>query len=302
MRTTPLLSCVILLDEFPWNHHIPWRASLASALRVADEVIVVLGHRKHVGKDIPVRHHLKTLSAKTKLKVISLTWPDDWNWMFIAHALNMGLLHASGKWICRLLMDEIFPDGMEDKIHSELRMPGAPVRWCHRDYVLGRDKLYPAGAKPFFFRRGCRYVYGRVDSSCQDAVMFDNPVMLSFSSACKFFLSRKDYLMSWPLPPLGKRDFKRERERERDFQFIILMLIFTQEKIYWRKNLRLCGDMYGFLRNIREISRLRQKKLLQIISIKLAAFLAQKDVSLVMTYQKMLSIFLTQQTHKMLLF
>ena len=216
MRTTPLLSCVILLDEFPWNHHIPWRASLASALRVADEVIVVLGHRKHVGKDIPVRHHLKTLSAKTKLKVISLTWPDDWNWMFIAHALNMGLLHASGKWICRLLMDEIFPDGMEDKIHSELRMPGAPVRWCHRDYVLGRDKLYPAGAKPFFFRRGCRYVYGRVDSSCQDAVMFDNPVMLSFSSACKFFLSRKDYLMSWPLPPLGKRDFKRERERERE--------------------------------------------------------------------------------------
>lgn len=149
MSTTPLLSRIFLLDEFPWNHHVPWKAALASALQVVDEVIVVLGQRKHTGKDIPVRHHLKTLPAKAKLKVVSLTWPNGWKWMFIAHALNVGLLHASGKWICRLLMDEIFPDDMEDKIHRELRIPGSLEHWCHRDYVLGRDKIYPADATIF---------------------------------------------------------------------------------------------------------------------------------------------------------
>lgn len=127
--------------------------------------------------------------------------------------------------------------------------------------------------------------------------MLNNPVMLNFSSACKFFLSRKNDLMRWPFTQCGKRDFKRVIH-----SIYNTNVNFSQEKVYWRKNLRMCRDIFGFLRSIREVLQIRQKELLHIISKKLAAFLAQKGASLVMACRKTLLIYFMSYMHKMLQF
>jgi len=209
----PLISCLMLLDEFPWNRHIPWKESVVSALAVCDEVICILGDREYAGYDIPVREYLEQLPKSPAVRVVRLSWPVDWSWMFIAQALNIGLLQAKGTWACRLLMDEIFPQEQKDLIRQSLQKTQADVISISRNYVLGADKMFPAGIKPFFFRRNAGYAYGRVCPEQVDAVMFDNPVRLGFWEKLKFRTTRPaNYLSRYPLPPSGTRDFLKASE------------------------------------------------------------------------------------------
>lgn len=217
MPVPPLISCIALLDEFPWNHHIPWRDSLDSALQICDELIIVLGGRPHCSPDIPIRRHLKSLLEvnRPRLHIVDLSWPAEWSWMFIAHALNIGLLHARGDWACRLLMDELFPVEQRPALRDALRKTQRNVVSLCRSYVLGKDLLYPAVVKPFFFRRNAGWVYGRVSPDSPDALMFDNPVRLGFWGKRKFQKTHPDnYLSLFPLPPLGERNSYRSQMQE----------------------------------------------------------------------------------------
>jgi hypothetical protein len=194
-------------DEFPWNVNIPWKEALASACALADETIIVLGGRKHIGSDTPVRKHLATFEHKHKCKVIDHVWPEDWSWMQIAHALNMGLLHSSGKWVFRLLMDEFFPLDQVPSLRSLLDRTKKDVVWAGRHYIAGKQAISPYLYKPFFFRRAWRYAYGRVKPDGDMPLMFDNPVELNIPDAIKMrFAYNAAYLKRFRLPPLGTRE------------------------------------------------------------------------------------------------
>ncbi len=201
------VSCIYLIDEFEWNDYIPWQVSFNSALAIADEVVVVKGNRPHTCKGESIAGFLKKLSDP-KIKVIDYTWPQNFSWFDIAHALNAGLLNCRYEWCFRLLMDEIIPFGKFRELKKILKNSASyDILRVGRCYQLGDRHLYPYIQKELFFRNNSQYAYGRVAPSKRQPLLFDNPVKLT--ERTDFFkLTVASYQKKFPsYPPLGERDY-----------------------------------------------------------------------------------------------
>ena len=202
------LSCIYLLDEFPWNDYVPWRLTLDSAVAVADEVVIVKGNRKAEQVVVHVDDYLDSVNQK-KIKIIPYTWKDDFSWFEIAHALNAGLRHCSGNWCFRLLMDEFIPFEQFQHFTSELRhLRQYDVISVGRYNLLGPHRVNPAAAQDMFFQPERGYCYGRAASDSEMFLLFDSPVKIA-SPQDAAVIAAKDaagYQQRFDVyPPLGVR-------------------------------------------------------------------------------------------------
>lgn len=175
----PLLSCIFVADELPCLDFLPWRESLASVLRVADEVIVVHGGKAGPGGRRQVEEHVRALRDE-RVRFLVFPWPEAFDWRQIARACTFGQLHANGPWCCRVLADEIFPDAFAD-IGAALRNAPPEVRIVSvaRLYLLGDRYACPFHGKPLFFRNDRSLGYGTVNPAQGDAasyLLFDDPL------------------------------------------------------------------------------------------------------------------------------
>ena len=181
------LSCIFLIDEFPWNDYIPWKISLNSALNISDEIIVVKGNKNYSSTKESVDSYIKRLN-NDKIKIIEYSWTEKFSWFEIAHALNFGLLSCTGDWCFRLLMDEIAPyEQFHNITHKLTKLNKYDVVSIGRYYLIGNAYVYPYIQKEFFFRNKSNYVYGRVNQEQESSLLYDNPVGIMENTAIVFF-------------------------------------------------------------------------------------------------------------------
>lgn len=231
------LCCIYLIDEFAWNDYIPWQESLKSVANIVDELIIVKGTRDYSSKGESVNKFLENIK-QPKIKVIDCPWPENFSWLDIAHALNIGLLHCKSDWCFRLLMDEVLPlKDFKDikKVLSKIK--NYDVATVGRYYLLGDSHIYPYIEKELFFRNKKNFVFGRVLFQENMPLIFDNPIKLDGSNVDFFALTPSQYKKIYPVyPPLGKRDsYKKIKKLDKfiintDVNFLPEEMIIRQKK------------------------------------------------------------------------
>lgn len=174
-----LLSAIFVVDELEQLEYVPWKEAAASALRFADELIVVHGCKKPLDGQRSILDHFR-LEHNASIQVVSFPWPEKFDWRQIARSCAYGQLHASGDWCFRVLVDEVFPDEF-DMIREVLKglPPHINVVAVWRYYLLGSRYAYPYRLKPLFFRSKSGMGYGTINPEQGEEAMpllFDDPI------------------------------------------------------------------------------------------------------------------------------
>jgi len=205
IRKKPLVSCIYLFDQFEWIDYIPWKISLKSAIDFSDEIIIVRGKRFLDNENLLDLYLME--NPNTKVKIVEFDWKQNYSWYDIAHALNYGLLHCTGKWCFRLLMDEIIPPMQFNRVRKILRESyNTKVFQIGRYYMLGIKYLFPYIQRDFFFLNNNGIVFGKVSLNEDMPLLFDSPILINSN---KFFIQTpEEYLSLYDSPPQGVRPKK----------------------------------------------------------------------------------------------
>jgi hypothetical protein len=176
---TPFLSCIYVMDELPFMEFLPWRESLDSVLRFADEVIVVHGGKTDATGKCPSLDYLRSLHD-SRIRVSVFLWPEKFDWRQIALTCTFGHLQVRGEWCFRALADEVFPDNFEG-IRKELESQPEYIKIVSVDrlYMLGNQYACPFHDKPLFFRNDRSVGYGTVNPAQGESasyLLFDDPL------------------------------------------------------------------------------------------------------------------------------
>lgn len=174
-----LISAIYLIDEFPHLDYVPWRESVASALQLADELIVVHGGKRDARGGRPAYDYLAGLKDP-RVRLLEFPWPADFDWRQIARSCTFGQLHARGEWCFRMLADEVLPgDCARLRCELESAPPDIKVVSVSRWYLLGNRYACPFHEKPLFFRNDRSVGYGTVNPAQGEAasyLLFDDPM------------------------------------------------------------------------------------------------------------------------------
>lgn len=175
----PFLSCIYVIDELPFLKYWPWKESLDSVLKFADEVIVVHGGKSDSSGCCPSLDYIQSIQSP-KLSVLIFPWPDDFDWRQIAKTCTFGHIHAEGQWCFRALADEVFPDDFI-RIQDMLKQQPEHIKIVSVDrlYMLGNKYACPFHDKPLFFRNDHSIGYGTVNPAQGEAasyLLFDDPI------------------------------------------------------------------------------------------------------------------------------
>lgn len=118
----------------PEERQDPYIESIASYLDVADEVIVVNGGRQTRMEDF-----------QTKIKLVNLPWPEAWNWKELPIHLNAGLQAATGDWVIKMDIDQMFHENDVDEIRRRLSEIKKPTATFQKMSVLPHDTFLQKG-------------------------------------------------------------------------------------------------------------------------------------------------------------
>lgn len=174
-----LLSAIYLIDEFPHLDYVPWKESIDSVLRIADEIIVVHGGKRDGEGGRPAYQYLVDLQDP-RIRILEFPWPAIFDWRQIARSCTFGHLHARGKWCFRVLADEVLPPELS-KIRDELEFAPQEVKIVSvsRWYLLGNKYACPFHDKPLFLRNDKSVGYGTVNPAQGDGasyLLYDDPM------------------------------------------------------------------------------------------------------------------------------
>lgn len=176
---TPFLSCIYVMDELPFMEFWPWRESLDSVLKFADEVIVIHGGKTDSMGKCPSLDYLRSLQ-NSRLRIEIFPWPENFDWRQIARTCTYGHLFAQGQWCFRALADEVFPDDfVAIRKHLEQQPEQIKIVSVDRLYMLGNQYACPFHDKPLFFRNDRSIGYGTVNPAQGEAasyLLFDDPL------------------------------------------------------------------------------------------------------------------------------
>lgn len=161
-----IVVCVGNQQQSTFARGDPIHAALYSYTAVADEVIVVNGHRRAILPKLPF------WEGKSKIKVIQYPWPYQWSWEEFPKHLNRGLEQATGDWVIRCDIDYIFHENDIDTIRTKLQsFKNIPVatfqKWC----FVKRDCFYEKGWLPLAINRklvGDSYQFGHAVNAQTD--------------------------------------------------------------------------------------------------------------------------------------
>ncbi|MCI5116236.1 MAG: glycosyltransferase family 2 protein [Candidatus Electrothrix sp. AX1] len=179
----PFLSCIYVIDELPFLKYWPWKESLGSVLKFADEVIVVHGGKTDSKGRSPSLDYLRSLQ-NSRLRIETFTWREDFDWRQIARTCTFGHILARGQWCFRALADEFFPsDFLKIQKYLEQQPEHIKIASVDRLYMLGNKYACPFHDKPLFFRNDLSIGYGTVNPAQGEAasyLLFDDPIETDF--------------------------------------------------------------------------------------------------------------------------
>lgn len=118
----------------PEERQDPYLESIASYLDIADEVVVVNGGRPTRMEDF-----------QTKTKIINLPWPEKWNWKELPIHLNAGLEAATGDWVIKMDIDQMFHENDIAEIRRRLSEIDKPCATFQKMSVLPHDTFLQKG-------------------------------------------------------------------------------------------------------------------------------------------------------------
>ncbi|MCI5140221.1 MAG: glycosyltransferase family 2 protein [Candidatus Electrothrix sp. ATG1] len=175
----PFLTCIYVIDELPFLKYWPWKESLDSVLKFADEVIVVHGGKTDSKGRSPSLDYLRSLQ-NSRLRIETFTWREDFDWRQIARTCTFGHILARGQWCFRALADEFFPsDFLKIRKYLEQQPEHIKIVSVDRLYMLGNKYACAFHDKPLFFRNDHSIGYGTVNPAQGDAAsygLFDDPI------------------------------------------------------------------------------------------------------------------------------
>lgn len=174
-----LLSAIYLIDEFPHLDYVPWKESIDSVLRIADEIIVIHGGKRDGEGRRPAYQYLDNLHDP-RIRILEFPWPAIFDWRQIARSCTYGHLHASGKWCFRVLADEVLPPEFS-KIRKILEYASQEIKIfaVSRWYLLGNKYACPFHDKLLFLRNDKSVGYGTVNPEQGDGasyLLYDDPM------------------------------------------------------------------------------------------------------------------------------
>ena len=139
----------------PQERQDKWQEAFACYLDLADEVVIVNG-------GIPFTKELVN-NLNSKIKVVDLPWPYEWNWAEYSRHLNEGLEKCTGDWILRLDIDQF----IHEKDFAELRMklenlpPEYEVATLQKMSLTYKSKYYQKGEQQICMRKYPGMCFGR---------------------------------------------------------------------------------------------------------------------------------------------
>lgn len=133
-----------------------WREALDNYCALADEVVVVNG-----GSTLAFNHN-KT----SKVKIVDLDWPEQWDWETLPEHLNFGLSHCTGDWVLKLDIDQLIHEKEFEKLKSILkRVPETTdLLSLTKLNFVAKMRYFAKNTHPILFRRkpdiGFGYING----------------------------------------------------------------------------------------------------------------------------------------------
>lgn len=130
-----------------------WREAINCYLDLADEVIVVDGGDE---SEILTINYAKWVSLhdNKKLKILSLPWPQDWNWIELPKHLNAGLDAATGDWVINLDIDRLMHKSDFLRLREHLEIETKPVVNISKITVVTPFKSFEKGQIPLCVNKG----------------------------------------------------------------------------------------------------------------------------------------------------
>lgn len=86
----------------PEENQYPWREAVGNYLSLADEVIIVRGRQEDI------KLFKSDNWPQHRMRLIFAPWPEKWHWKELPIHLNAGLAAATGDWIIKMDVDQLF--------------------------------------------------------------------------------------------------------------------------------------------------------------------------------------------------